>query len=70
MRPSSFVVAGLVGCLAALEAAPSVLAADAKPLSLNMRKRVEILDKVLHRKDTAKLIKSHILDLLSSLFGH
>ena len=36
----------------------------------HLRKRVEILDKVLHRKDTAKLIKSHILDLLSSLFGH
>jgi hypothetical protein len=36
----------------------------------HLRKRVEILDKVLHRKDTANLIKSHILDLLSSLFGH
>ncbi len=42
MRPSSFVVAGLVGCLAVLETVPSVLAADAKPLSLNLRKRVEI----------------------------
>jgi hypothetical protein len=36
----------------------------------HLRKRVEILDKVLHRKDTAKLIKSNNLDLLSSLFGH
>ncbi len=42
MRPSSVVVAGLVGCLALLETAPSVLATDAKPLLLNMRKRVEI----------------------------
>ncbi len=36
----------------------------------HLRKRVEILDKVLHRKDTAKLIKHNNLDLLSSLFGH
>jgi hypothetical protein len=36
----------------------------------HLRKRVEILDKVLHRKDTAKLLKSRDHDVLSGLFGH
>jgi hypothetical protein len=36
----------------------------------HLRKRIEILDKVLHRTDTAKLIKHNHLDLLSSLFGN
>ena len=63
MRPSSFVVAGLVGCLAVLEAAPSMLAADAKPLSLNLRKRVEIPPdaKVVTGTDTASTKRYHTI---------
>ncbi len=36
----------------------------------HLRKRVEVLDKVLHRKDTAKQLKARDHDLLSGLVGH
>ncbi len=36
----------------------------------HLRKRVEILDKVLHRKDTAKQLRARDHDLLSERFGH
>ncbi|UUZ66152.1 hypothetical protein LP417_34410 (plasmid) [Polaromonas sp. P1-6] len=36
----------------------------------HLRKRVEVLDKVLHRKDTAKQLKARDHDLLSERFGH
>ena len=42
MRIKSLAVAGLVGCLFAVDADRPTGVADAKPLSLNMRKRVEI----------------------------